>query len=82
MLECDVSCKRHESDIQTFYSKIIIALQDAAKLTIPFTKPHDCKRKMGKAGWNDHVKSRRSEALYWHKMYVSMGCPTNGYVNS
>ena len=43
MLECDVTCKRHESDIQ-----VIIAMQQATKLTMPSTKPHACKRKMGK----------------------------------
>ena len=47
MLECNVTSKRHESDIWAFYSKIVIALQGTEKLMIPFAKPHDCKRKMG-----------------------------------
>ena len=53
-----------ENYIQEYHDKMIYALQQAEKLTIPFTKPLERNRKKGKAGWNEHIKPFRIEALY------------------
>ena len=39
-----------------------------------------CTRKKGIAGWNDHAEPSRNEAIFWHRLWVDNGRPSQGHI--
>ena len=35
---------------------------------------------MSVPGWNDYVKSYRTDAMFWHVLWKDNGCPKTGYI--
>ena len=76
----DVMCKDHTSDIVEFHDKIVKALELACEETIPRKKPPSESKKI--CGWNEHVENHFRNSLYWHKVWVENGRPSDGiYAN-
>ena len=60
-----------------FYNDIVYAMINAAKDSIPYTKPYCPSR----PEWNDYVKLFQSEALDWYSRWISCWRPESGFVH-
>ena len=64
--------------IERLHDDIIAALLNAAKCSIQFTTTK--RHKSPRSGWKEHVAMYRAEAMNWHALWLSCGCPSEGYV--
>ena len=69
-----VGCTTHLNDISQYHDAIVLACKQAATRTIPMA------RLAGRAGWNQHVETKKKEAIFWSKLWRENGCPRNGWV--
>ena len=75
ILSCqNLSCKEHNSFIDTLHEHIVSSFINAAQETVPFTQPYSNPSR-AHPGWNVFVKSFQSEALDWHSIWISSGRP-------
>ena len=73
----DALCTHHEHDIMQFGDNIITSCLQASKECIPTTK-----YKKRVAGWNEHVRAYRQNAMFWHWLWLEAGRPPTGEVAS
>ena len=76
----DVHCLLHRPVIERLHNDIIAALLNAAKCSIQFTTNKRHNNKSPRSGWKEHVAMYRAEAMNWHALWLSCGCPSEGYV--
>ena len=78
LLHCtDIACTSHRYEIDELFYKIVESCLLAEESHIPLTgrKPNGCI-----PGWNDLVKAKRQESLYWHHLWKQQGRPPDGEV--
>ena len=76
VLNCrDLKCIEHSNDIEAFYNDIIKSCLQSENLYIPLTGSNAVKCI---PGWNDHVKTKRLESLYFHELWKAAGRPLQG----
>ena len=62
------------------HDDIIAALLNATKCSIQFSTTKWYNNKSPRSGWKEHVAMYRVEAMNWHALWLSCGCPNEGYV--
>ena len=72
----DIHCVDHRDMICDLYSTVILSCIKASK-HIPTTSKPLIKVK---PGWNDNVQKLKDEALSYHRLWKSNGCPREGYL--
>jgi len=78
-IECtDFMCMKHCNDIQKYHDDLISCCLKASEASIPMSKPAKLCHKV--PGWNDHVKSHRDTAMFWHGMWKDNGSPNSGII--
>ena len=65
--------------IERLHDDIIAALLNAAKCSIQFTTTKRHNNTSPRSGWKEHVAMYRAEAMNWHALWLSCGCPSEGY---
>ena len=81
LLTCrDVYCLLHRPVIERLHNDIIAALFNAAKCSIQFSTAKRNNNKSSRSGCKEHVAMYRAEAMNWHALWSSCGCPREGYV--
>jgi hypothetical protein len=71
----DYHCTVHKGELDQFLMDIINACLAAERTCIPQT---GSSRKKSIPGWNDHVKGKRAESLFWHHEWINAGRPDQG----
>ena len=71
----DIHCVDHRDMICDLYNTVISSCIEASK-HIPTTSKPSIKVK---PGWNDNVQKLKDEALSYHRLWKSNGCPREGY---
>ena len=66
--------------LERLHDDIIAALLNAAKCSIQFTTTKRHNNKSPHSGWKEHVAMSRAEAMNWPALWLSCGCPSEGYV--
>ena len=76
----DYNCSstKHTQNLDMFLDKIITCCLTAEENCIPKTR--NSKKVCTIPGWNDHVKGKHHEALYWHKLWKDAGRPSEGEI--
>jgi len=75
VLQCkDFHCSIHYDDIDMYYNNLVNACITATDRCIPHT------RRRGRAGWNEYVRSNRSDSMFWHNIWLQCGRPQCGIV--
>ena len=77
-LQCqDARCTEHEQDILKYYEDIMSCCLMAESSCIPTTgKGKSTARRI--PGWNDHVRGKYEQALYFHSLWKDQGRPLYG----
>ncbi len=80
-LQCkDTMCAKHVDDLCGLYNNVLKLCIEASKC-IPATCPRSDAMPPGRRkvpGWSQEVEHLKKEALYWHKIWRSMGQPHQG----
>ena len=76
-LHCNqFECTRHLDSLRLYYNQVMDAVVSAASSCIPR------RRKKAKAGWSEHVKPLKADAVFWHRLWVDSGRPRDGWVHA
>ena len=79
-IQCaNVFCTDHYSDINNFCTHITKSFMDATERTIPCSKPNKGTHKII-PGWDDHVEPYRKTSMFWHRLWLDNGRPSQGIV--
>ena len=71
----NIHCVGHRDRINDLYNTVISSCFEASK-HIPTTSKPSIKVK---PGWNDNVQKLKDEALSYHRLWKSNGCPRERY---
>ena len=78
----DVNCQleEHTRERDSHVVDIMCAIMEASYECIPLSgKPSSGKKKGGNLpGWNENVAPAKSDALFWHAVWLSAGRPPSG----
>ena len=78
LTSCDYRfCDTHYNDFNYFLLDLMNCLEYSSIIAIPEKKVYN-KRK--KPGWNEYVEYHRQRAIFWHRLWIDNGCPTDGYL--
>ena len=72
----DVSCTKHQSDIETIYKGVIDACIIASQCLPKTAKVNN--RQL--AGWSELCTEKRKLAMYWHSVWKENDRPQHGYI--
>ena len=83
ILACnDVNCSdpQHRQDRDSHVLDLLVAMIESSHGAIPLTKPFQDSQKKVKniPGWKEHVEPFRSDALFWHSVWLRSGKPNSG----
>ena len=70
----DTSCMTHSNALNVYCNNIIDVCLLASDMCIPNTK------KKGIAGWSDRAVPARNEAIFWHRLWVDNGRPSQCHI--
>jgi hypothetical protein len=73
----DPDCKSHQPAIDSACDKLLSCLYFSGRQCLPQVS----KRAKVLPGWNDSVRSLRSKALFWNRLWSENGCPSSGVVS-
>ena len=77
-IQCeDYNCSNieHTNNLDLFLDKIIACCLNAEESSIPKTQ---MEQKLCIPGWNEYVKGKHKEALFWHNVWIDAGKPLEG----
>ena len=72
----DLDCKLHKDKLCEWYSEVVRILLTASQSSLPMTSSRDKPKVI--PGWNDIVKPKLENSLYWHRVWVDRGRPRSG----
>ena len=77
-LMCSIECKSttHKQAIDGYYNKIVTALKEAQKLSVP-SIPHSALRHF----WNDELDDLKEKSIFWYDVWVNAGRPASGIIH-
>ena len=55
--------------------EILVAIIETSHCTIPMTKPGPKQKVKDIPGWKQYVEPFRSDAMFWHSIWLSSGKP-------
>ena len=73
----DYMCTEHSVHLQHYHDKVVNACISAS---LHMRKKSVLKRPRSIPGWNEMVKDLHGQALFWHSMWKSIGCPSLGLI--
>ena len=72
------NCNIHKEDLCSWYNELVKVLLTASQISLPTTSNTE-KRKVI-PGWNELVKPKLENSLYWHNEWVNLNRPSHGLV--
>ena len=70
------NCGSHLQQFQCLLSSIMSACVRATHDCIPHSKPQN----RVVTGWNDLVRGKRDDAMFWHERWIEAGRPNDGWI--
>ena len=85
-LGCDHVCcsdPQHKVDRDNHMLDVLSNLIESSHLAIPLTKPNGkVRREKDLPGWKEHFEPFRSDAQFWHSIWLSLSRPNTGHLYS